>query len=100
MVREHHHRWFESLTLNGLPVSNSYAPVAQWIEHWASDPGVAGSTPAGRANFSRFLQLTQVFLALPRHLLRPCGTCVKNEPPALSILVMDISSWCIIKSEV
>ena len=25
------------------------APVAQWIEHWASDPGVAGSTPAGRA---------------------------------------------------
>ena len=26
------------------------APVAQWIEHWASDPGVAGSTPARRAN--------------------------------------------------
>ena len=25
------------------------APVAQWIEHWASDPGVAGSSPAGRA---------------------------------------------------
>ena len=27
-----------------------YAPVAQRIEHWASDPGVAGSSPAGRAS--------------------------------------------------
>ncbi len=26
-----------------------FAPVAQWIEHWASDPGVAGSSPARRA---------------------------------------------------
>ncbi len=25
------------------------APVAQWIEHWSSEPGVAGSNPAGRA---------------------------------------------------
>ena len=25
------------------------APVAQWIEYWASNPGVAGSSPAGRA---------------------------------------------------
>ena len=25
------------------------APVAQWTEHWASDPGVAGSSPARRA---------------------------------------------------
>ena len=25
-----------------------YAPVAQWIEHLASDQGVVGSTPAGR----------------------------------------------------
>ena len=25
------------------------APVAQRIEHWASDPGVAGSNPVGRA---------------------------------------------------
>ena len=32
-----------------VPVSRSPAPVAQWIEHWASDPGVAGSSPAGRA---------------------------------------------------
>ena len=31
------------------------APVAQWTEHWASDPGVAGSSPARRATrkFSR-----------------------------------------------
>ena len=28
------------------------APVAQWIEHWASDPGVAGSSPARRATSS------------------------------------------------
>ena len=26
------------------------APVAQWIEHWASDPVVVGSSPAGRAS--------------------------------------------------
>ena len=26
------------------------APVAQRIEYWASDPGVAGSNPVGRAN--------------------------------------------------
>ena len=26
------------------------APVAQWIERWASDPEAAGSTPARRAN--------------------------------------------------
>ena len=25
------------------------APVAQRIEYWASNPGVAGSSPAGRA---------------------------------------------------
>ena len=27
-----------------------YAPVAQWIEHLASDQGVVGSSPAGRTN--------------------------------------------------
>ena len=26
-----------------------HAPVAQWIEHWTSDPRVGGSTPSGRA---------------------------------------------------
>lgn len=29
--------------------SYSHAPVAQWIEHWFPEPGVAGSIPAGRA---------------------------------------------------
>ena len=31
----------------GTPSNN--APVAQWIEHLASDQGVAGSSPARRA---------------------------------------------------
>ena len=32
------------------------ASVAQWIEHLASDQGVAGSTPVRRAeNFAKFL---------------------------------------------
>ena len=28
---------------------SSYAPVAQWIEHWSSEPGVGGSNPSRRA---------------------------------------------------
>ncbi len=27
-----------------------FARVAQWIEHWSSEPGAAGSNPASRAN--------------------------------------------------
>ena len=38
---------FESRRSPQPPVP--FAPVAQWIEHWASDPGVAGSSPARRA---------------------------------------------------
>ncbi len=34
---------------NTQDLRHLYAPVAQWIEHWASDPGVAGSSPARRA---------------------------------------------------
>ena len=34
------------------PSRNPYAPVAQWIEHRPSKPRVAGSSPAGRANFA------------------------------------------------
>src|SRR5262245_33721849 len=32
------------------------APVAQWIEHLASDQGVVGSTPAGRALLEYFCE--------------------------------------------
>ncbi len=28
------------------------APVAQWIEHWSSEPGVVGSNPPRRATLS------------------------------------------------
>jgi hypothetical protein len=37
---------FFDITLGFLSVYIN-APVAQWIEHLASDQGVAGSTPAG-----------------------------------------------------
>ncbi len=37
-----------TLALIVNPVCKNNAPVAQWTEHWASDPGVAGSSPAGR----------------------------------------------------
>ena len=40
------------LTDHGAKFLSLPAPVAQWIEHWASDPGVAGSSPAGRATSS------------------------------------------------
>ncbi len=30
----------------------SHAPVAQWIEHWSSEPGVGGSTPFRRTSHS------------------------------------------------
>ncbi len=40
---------FESRRSPQSVVPRLHAPVAQWIEHWASDPGVAGSTPARRA---------------------------------------------------
>ncbi len=55
---------------------------------------------AGRANTPAFLQLNQVFLALSYHLLHPYDTSIKNELSAMPILVMHISSWYIIKSEV
>jgi hypothetical protein len=35
--------------------SSKNAPVAQWIEHWSSKPGVVGSNPPGRAIFNRRL---------------------------------------------
>ena len=34
------------------------ASVAQWIEHWSSEPGVAGSSPAGRVFFCFCLLVT------------------------------------------
>lgn len=34
---------------NGIVVS-LYAPVAQWIEYLASNQGVGGSNPSGRAS--------------------------------------------------
>ena len=38
-------------SLAPITSSRRLAPVAQWIEHWASDPGAVGSTPARRAKF-------------------------------------------------
>ena len=32
---------------------SQHAPVAQWIEHLASNQGVGGSNPSGRANSNR-----------------------------------------------
>ena len=53
------------ITNSILPFPPGFAPVAQWREHWASDPGVAGSTPARRATpfpqFSRYYETLAPF---------------------------------------
>ena len=36
------------------PIVLNIAPVAQRTEHWASDPGVAGSNPARRAKIPTY----------------------------------------------
>ena len=45
--------WVRIPSLTPPEASNHRAPVAQRIEHWASDPGVAGSNPVGRATSNR-----------------------------------------------
>ena len=40
-------------------VKLGHASVAQWIEHFASDEGVAGSTPARRANMDWFVYILE-----------------------------------------
>ena len=44
----------------GRTIIRFYAPVAQWIEHWPPEPGVAGSNPAGRANLLFFADFKPV----------------------------------------
>lgn len=37
-----------NIATGGRPNPPCLAPIAQWIEHFASDEGVEGSSPSGR----------------------------------------------------
>ena len=53
--------------------TNTYVPIAQWLEHHAYNVAVAGSNPAGRTRICMFLESRNDMI---------CNVAVAGSPPA------------------
>lgn len=68
--------------------NREYAPVAQWIEHWSSEPSVRGSTPlrCAKLEYSSFFYFIFIFSCSTKNFFR---SNPEEKPPSVpSLLIM------------